>query len=87
MRVREANEFLFQQTAQQASIEGIPISDFEKRMMYFTESEDAVEDPIQLNEEFESSYSTAGYEKKIASLLKRASKPRIQRQRTPGIER
>ena len=41
-------------------------------MMYFTESEDAVEDPIQLNQEFEEEYDTAEYEKKISSLMRHA---------------
>ncbi len=38
MRVREAKDFLVQQTAEQARLEGVPLSELEKRMMYFTES-------------------------------------------------
>ncbi|MGB2900309.1 MAG: hypothetical protein WBB89_13655 [Candidatus Acidiferrum sp.] len=38
MKVREAKDFLVAQTAEQASLEGVPLSDLEKRMMYFTES-------------------------------------------------
>jgi hypothetical protein len=72
MRVREAKDFLVQQAAQQAAIEGVPLSDFEKRMMYFTESEDAVEDPIRLNQEFEAQFDTDEYELKISGLLRRA---------------
>jgi hypothetical protein len=37
MRVREAEDFLVAQTAEQAALEGVPLSDLEKRMMYFTE--------------------------------------------------
>src|SRR5713101_9480648 len=37
MRVREAKDFLVAQTAEQAALEGVPLSDLEKRMMYFTE--------------------------------------------------
>jgi len=38
MHVREAKDFLVQQTAEQAALENVPLSDLEKRMMYFTES-------------------------------------------------
>lgn len=74
MRVGEAKDFLVQQTAEQAQRDGVPLSELEKRMMYFTESEDAVENPIQLNEEFEAQYDTVEYETKIARLLGRAYK-------------
>lgn len=43
-------------------------------MMYFTEGRTAVEDPIQLNEEFEAQYDTLTYEKKVAQLMKHAYK-------------
>ena len=36
MQVREAKDFLVQQTAQQAQMEGVALSELEKRMMYFT---------------------------------------------------
>ena len=72
MRVNEAKDFLVQRTAEQARREELSLSDLEKRMMYFTESKDAVEDPIALNNEFEAEYDTAEYEGKIAGLLGRA---------------
>jgi hypothetical protein len=34
-------------------LENIPFSELEKRMMYFTESADAVENPAGMNDEFE----------------------------------
>jgi hypothetical protein len=72
MRVTEAKDFLVQQTADQAQREGVPLSDLEKRMMYFTEGLDASEDPATLNEEFEGQYDTAEYEPKIARLMAHA---------------
>lgn len=72
MRVREAKDFLVTQTAEQAALEGVPLSDLEKRMMYFTESRDAVEDPIKLHEQFEAQYDSEKYESKIAKLLHHA---------------
>jgi hypothetical protein len=61
MRLREAKNFLVQETAEQASLEGVPLSDLEKRMMYFTESGEVPEDPIQLNDDFEAEYDRAEY--------------------------
>jgi hypothetical protein len=72
MRIREAKDFLVQQTAEQAAIEGVPLSDLEKRMMYFTESGYVPEDPIALNDEFEAQYDSGEYEQKISKLLKHA---------------
>ena len=72
MQVREAKDFLVQETAKQASIEGAPLSELEKRMMYFTENEEMSEDPIALNDEFEAKHDTDEYEAKISGLLHRA---------------
>ena len=72
MNSRQAKDFLVGQAAEQAAIEGIPLSELEKRMMYFTEGPDAVEDPVQLNEEFEAAYEMEEYETKVSQLLKHA---------------
>jgi hypothetical protein len=72
MKAREAKNFLVAQTAEQAALEGIPLSDLEKRMMYFTEIEEMAEDPIKLNEEFEAEYDSDEYEAKISKLLHHA---------------
>lgn len=72
MQVREAKDFLVAQTAEQAALEGMPLSDLEKRMMYFTEGKDALEDPTALNDEFEAECNTAAYEAKIARLMHHA---------------
>ena len=45
MRVKEAKDFLVDQATAQAALDGISLSPLEKRMMYFTEGRDAVEDP------------------------------------------
>jgi len=72
MTVQEAKDFLAEHATQQASLDGAPLSDLEKRMMYFTESADATEDPIELNDEFEAQYDTAEYEAKVSRLLHHA---------------
>ena len=72
MRIREAKDFLIAQTAKQAALEGVPLSDLEKRMMYFSENEETSEDPIKLNDEFEAEYDSDEYEAKISRLLHHA---------------
>lgn len=72
MHVREAKDFLVKQTADQADLDGVSLSDLEKRMMCFTEGRDATEDPSALNDEFESRYDTAKFERKISRLMRRA---------------
>ena len=72
MRALEAKNFLVEQTAEQAALENVPLSDLEKRMMYFTETGECPEDPIALNDAFEAEYDTTTYEKKISRLMARA---------------
>ncbi len=86
MRIREAKDFLVAQTAEQATLEGVPLSVLEKRMMYFTEGHGAIEDPATLNEEFEAQYDMAQYEKKISRLMGHAYK-RIKNQNPEIVRR
>lgn len=65
-------DFLVQQASEQAALEGVSLSDLEKRMMYFTESDSSCENPAALNEEFEAGYDTEEYETKLSELLHHA---------------
>jgi hypothetical protein len=50
--------------------QNVPLSDIEKKMMYFTESDaSSCDNPVELNDEFEAQYDTAEYETKISRLL------------------
>lgn len=69
---RQAKDFLVQQASEQAALEGVPLSDLEKRMMYFTEGDSSCENPAALNEEFEAEYDTDEYETKVSELLHHA---------------
>lgn len=72
---KQAKDFFVQQVAEQATLEQIPLSDIEKRMMYFTESDpSSCSDPIGLNDEFESEHETSQYEAKMSRLLHHAYK-------------
>jgi hypothetical protein len=68
----EAKDLLVQQTAEQAALEKIPLSDVEKRMMYFTETGEMRENAIDLNDAFEAEYDTEQYETKISKLMHHA---------------
>ena len=72
MKVLGAKDFLVRQTAEQAALENVPLSDLEKRMVYFTETDECPEDPIALNDAFEAEYDTDEYEAKISRLLHHA---------------
>ena len=75
MNPKEAKDFLADQAAQQAALDRTPLSDLERRMMYFTESDpDSCVDPFSLNDEFEEKYDTTEYEAKMSRLLHRAYK-------------
>src|SRR4029077_18348798 len=52
MNSREAKDFLVQEIMQQAALHRALVADLERRRMYFTESEDTLEDPIELNTGF-----------------------------------
>lgn len=75
MNAKDAKDFLVQQTAEQAALESVPLSDLEKRMMYFVENDaTSCANPLELNDEFEAKYDTAEYEAKIGRLLHHAYK-------------
>jgi hypothetical protein len=66
-----AKDFLVQQAVEQAALDQVPLSDLEKRMMYFTETGEMTEDALALNDAFEAEYDDAEYEAKIGKLMRR----------------
>lgn len=86
MRVLEAKDFLVQQTAEQAALENVPLSDLEKRMMYFTEADECPENPIALNDAFEAEYNTDEYEAKVSKLMHHAYQ-RIKKENSEAVHK
>jgi hypothetical protein len=73
MNTKQAKDFLAQQAAEQAALDDTSLSDTERRMMYFTESDPtSCDDPLSLNDEFEAHDDTAQYEAKMSVLLQHA---------------
>jgi hypothetical protein len=69
---REAKEFLVSKIADEAQREGAPLSEVERKMLYFTENYWTLPDMMEVNEAFDRDYDAAEYEKKIAQLVRHA---------------
>lgn len=71
---REAKEFLVTKIVEEASIEGVSLSEIERKMLYFTETAWTLPDIMEVNAEFDRDYDQGRYEKKIAQLIKNAGR-------------
>lgn len=71
---REAKEFLISQIVEEAQRENIPLSEIERKMLYFTESGWTLPDIMKVNEDFDREYDQDDYEYKIAKLITKADK-------------
>jgi hypothetical protein len=70
---REAKEFLISRIVTEAQREGVPLSDVEVKMLYFSETGWAPPDFMEVNEAFERDCDTGEYERKIATLIRNFS--------------
>ncbi len=73
---REAKEYLIGQILEEASREGIELSEIERKMLYFSETHWTLPDIDEVNESFDRDYDQKRYEKKIAELARGARKNR-----------
>jgi hypothetical protein len=69
---REAKEFLILQIVEEAQRENIPLSEVERKMLYFTESGWTLPDIMKVNEDFDREYDQDEYEHKITKLVRKA---------------
>jgi hypothetical protein len=69
---REAKEFMVGRIVEQARRDGIPLSEVERKMLYFSETGWAPPDIISTMERFECECDTSDYERKIARLIRAA---------------
>lgn len=72
MDAATAKRFLISKVLEQAEIEGVALSDVEKKMLQFTEVNSPPPDVYEVNDEFEREYDSDQYETEIAALLKNA---------------
>ncbi len=71
---REAKEFLISEIVAEAQRENVPLSEVERKMLYFTESGWTLPDMMKVSEDFDRQYDQPGYEKKIAKLVTKADR-------------
>jgi hypothetical protein len=67
-----AKQFLISKVVEEAGVEQVNLSDFEKKMLYFTEESPSLPDIHEINAEFEPNYDLDEYEAKVVTLLKKA---------------
>lgn len=70
---REAKDFLVSRIAAEAQREGVPLSDVERKMLYFSETAWTLPDMMQIFEEFDREYDRITYERKITRLIRNAA--------------
>lgn len=72
MDARAAKQFLISKVIEEASLENVPLSEIEKKMLQFTETEPSIPDIYEVNTQFEREYDNNEYEAKVTALLKNA---------------
>ena len=78
---REAKEFVIAGIVTEAQRENVPLSEVERKMLYFSESGWTLPDITAVYEEFDREYDRDRYEQKIARLIKKADKHARQQSR------
>jgi hypothetical protein len=68
---RDAKEYLVSRIVNEAEQEGSPLTEVERKMLYFTETGWTLPDIMEVNAEFERDYDNDKYERRIAGLVRR----------------
>ena len=69
---RDAKEYLIARIVAEAERERVPLSETERKMMYFTETAWTLPDIEKVSEDFDREYDQSTYEAKIGSLAQQA---------------
>ena len=67
---QDAKEFLISRIVTEAQRDGVPLSELERKMLYFSETAWTLPDMMEVNEAFEGEYDTEEYEQKISGLIR-----------------
>lgn len=65
----EAKEFLASRIVDQALLEGVPFSEIERRMLFFSETHASLPDMYEVLNEFNETYNMFPYERTVSSLI------------------
>jgi Flp pilus assembly protein TadB len=82
---RDAKEFLVSRIAAEAEREGVPLSEVERKMLYFSETAWTLPNMMAISDQFERRYDQDEYEDKIARLI-RTARQRARREDRPDFE-
>jgi hypothetical protein len=69
---RDAKEFLIARIVREAQMERMPLSEVERKMLYFSETHWTLPDIWDVNDAFGRQYNSDEYESKIAQLIQNA---------------
>lgn len=69
--VRAAEEYLIGRILAQADRDRVPLSDIERKMLYFSETGWTLPDMMAVNRKFDDKYDQDEYESKIAQIIQR----------------
>ena len=69
--IRQAKDYLASGIAAEAEREGKPLSEIERKMLYFSETGWTLPDMAQVSAEFDRGYDQDEYEQKIAGLIRK----------------
>jgi hypothetical protein len=67
---KQAKEYLIGRIIAEAEGEGVPLSEVERKMLYFSETDWTLPGILEVNAEFERDYDDTEYEQKIAGLVR-----------------
>jgi hypothetical protein len=82
LSARTAKDFLVSLIVQEARHQNVPLSEVERKMLYFTETYESLPDIMDVADKFDAEYDQDEYEAKIARLIKSAY--RRLRKESPG---
>jgi hypothetical protein len=68
---RDAKEFLVGRIVAEAQRQGVSLSDVERKMLYFSQTDWTLPDMEEVNEAFDREYDQGKYEQKIARLVRK----------------
>lgn len=68
--VREAKDYLVGRIVAEAKREGNPLTEVERKILYFSETDWTLPGMLEINAEFERDYNSSEYESKIAGLIR-----------------
>jgi hypothetical protein len=71
---REAKEFLVYRIVEEAARENVPLSEVERKMLYFSETDWTLPDIMEVNDQFDREYDQDEYEQKIARFVSKAAR-------------